>query len=99
MTSLTRESTEMSTQKLEKILRAHARFTAADSDINPDMSLASLGVDSLGIIELVVEIEDEFDLEIPPDQITPETFATPTSIWQLLCRIDPKLVESQSSQL
>jgi acyl carrier protein len=86
-------------QNLEKILRAHARFTAADSDIDPDMPLASLGIDSLGIIELVFEIENEFDLEMPPDQITPETFATPRSIWQLLCQIDPKLLESQSSLL
>jgi acyl carrier protein len=50
------------------------------------------------MIDLVVKIEDEFDLEIPPEQITPETFATPASIWQLLCQIEPKLAESQSSQ-
>jgi acyl carrier protein len=86
-------------QNLEKILRVHARFTAADSYIDPDMPLALLGIDSLGIIELVFKVEDEFDLEIPPEQITPETFATARSIWQLLCQIDPRLVESQSSLL
>lgn len=85
------------TQSLEKILRAQARFLAADADITPDMSLASLGIDSLGLIELVFEIEGEFDLEIPPKQITPETFATPASIWRLLYQIDPTLAESQPS--
>jgi acyl carrier protein len=83
---------------LEQILRAHSRFIAAGADINPNMSLTSLGVDSLDIIELLVQIEGEFDLEIPPEQVTPETFATPASIWRLLCQIDPDLAESQPSQ-
>ena len=83
---------------LEQILRSHARFVAAGADIDPDMPLASLGVDSLDIIELLVKVEDEFDLEIPPDRVTPETFSTPASIWRLLCQIDPKLAESRSSQ-
>jgi acyl carrier protein len=66
-------------------LRAQARFLAAGADIDPDLSLASLGVDSLDIIELVVQIEGTFDVEIPPDRVTPETFSTPASIWRLLC--------------
>jgi acyl carrier protein len=86
-------------QSLKKILRAEARFLAADADITPDMSLASLGIDSLGLIDLVVRIEDEFDLEIPPEHITPETFATPASIWRLLYQIEPALAESQLSRL
>ncbi|HTP16704.1 MAG TPA: acyl carrier protein [Streptosporangiaceae bacterium] len=84
---------------LEQILRTHARFIAAGADINPDMALASLGVDSLDMIDLIVKIEDEFDLEIPPEQVTPETFSTPASIWRLLCQINPELAESQSSHL
>jgi acyl carrier protein len=85
--------------ELERILRKHARFVATGADINPDTSLASIGVDSLDIIELIVQIEDNFDLEIPPDQVTPQTFATPASIWELLCELQPKLAESGSSQL
>lgn len=86
-------------QDLKKMLRSHARFIAADADITADMPLASLGVDSLGLIELVGQIEDQFDLEIPAEQITPETFATPASIMHLLHQIDPKLAESQPSIL
>lgn len=81
-------------EKLEKILQEHARFIAVGANIQSNMTLASLGIDSLGIIELIVKIEDEFDLEIPPEQVTPDTFSTPDSIWQLLCQIDPKLAES-----
>ena len=67
--------------------------------IDPDLSIASLGVDSLDIIELVVQLEGKFDVEIPPDQVTPETFSTPASIWRLLCQLDPKLAASESSRL
>jgi acyl carrier protein len=84
---------------LERILRAQARFLAAGADIDPDLSLASLGVDSLDIIELVVQIEGTFDVEIPPDRVTPETFSTPASIWRLLCELDPRLAVSESSRL
>ena len=86
-------------RSLEQILRPHARFLAADADIDPDLSLASLGVDSLDIIELVVQIEDTFDVEIPPDRVTPETFSTPASIWRLLCQLDPELAAIESSRL
>ena len=84
---------------LERILRTHARFLAPGTDIDPDLSIALLGVDSLDIIELVVELEGKFDVEIPVDQVTPETFATPASIWRLLCELDPELTASESSRL
>jgi acyl carrier protein len=84
---------------LERILRTHARFLAPGTHIDPDLSIASLGVDSLDIIELVVELEGRFDVEIPPDQVTPETFSTPASIWRLLCQLDPELAASGSSRL
>ena len=86
-------------RSLEQILRANARFLAAGADIDPDLSLASLGVDSLDIIELVVQIEGKFDVEIPPYRVTPETFSTPASIWRLLCELNPKLAASESSRL
>lgn len=85
--------------KLEQILRRHARFLAAGIDIDPDLSLESLGVDSLDIIELIVQIECRFDVAIPPDRINPETFSTPASIWRLLCQLDPELAADESSRL
>jgi acyl carrier protein len=83
---------------LEQILRTHARFLAPGTDIDPDLSISSLGVDSLDIIELVVQLEGKFDVEIPLDQVTPETFSTPRSIWRLLCELDPELAASESSR-
>jgi acyl carrier protein len=42
-------------------------------DIAQDMVLDSLGVDSLDMIEFIVNIEDEFNLGIPAGQVASET--------------------------
>jgi acyl carrier protein len=43
------------------------------SDVTPDCSLASLGIDSLGLVESIFAIEEAFDISVPfnanaPDQ-------------------------------
>ena len=35
------------------------------SEIHPDMKLDALGIDSLGAITILYELEDQFDIEIP----------------------------------
>ena len=35
------------------------------SEIHPDMKLGALGIDSLGAITILYELEDQFDIEIP----------------------------------
>jgi acyl carrier protein len=82
--------------KFEKIFRSHARFIVSGAEINPDAPLASLGVDSLAMFELIVHVEDDFDLEIPAEKINPDTFATPSTIWSMLCQVDPTLAGSGS---
>ena len=35
------------------------------SDVGPDATLASLGVDSLGLVEAIFAIEEAFDIAVP----------------------------------
>ncbi|MEO0633273.1 MAG: acyl carrier protein [Pseudomonadota bacterium] len=35
------------------------------SDVTPDSTLESLGIDSLGLVECIFAIEEEFDIQIP----------------------------------
>jgi acyl carrier protein len=51
------------------------------------------------MVEMVVQLEGKFDVEIPADEITPEAFSTPGSIWRLLCQLNPELAASESSRL
>ena len=44
-------------------------------------------LDSLAIISLVAEIEDEFDVKIPTVEIIPENFNSVQAIWNLIVRL------------
>jgi acyl carrier protein len=35
------------------------------SDVHPDMTLADLGIDSLGLVEAIFAIEERFDVSVP----------------------------------
>lgn len=44
-------------------------------------------LDSLAIISLVAEIEEEFDVQIPTVEIVPENFNSAKAIWNLIVRL------------
>ena len=44
-------------------------------------------LDSLAIISLVAEIEDEFDVKIPTVEIVPENFNSAKAIWNLITKL------------
>ena len=44
-------------------------------------------LDSLAIISLVAEIEEEFDVQIPTVEIIPENFNSAQAIWNLVERL------------
>jgi len=43
------------------------KFDVESSQIRPEANLMDLGLDSLSIVELVFDAEDEFDIEISED--------------------------------
>lgn len=44
-------------------------------------------IDSLTILSLISEIEDEFDVEIPTVEIIPANFNSMKSIWALITKL------------
>lgn len=57
----------MTLEKVKKILADHLEMDEAE--INADTTLDELGVDSLDAVEIVMELEDEFGIEIQSDEI------------------------------
>jgi len=46
------------------------RFSLEEEDLSLDTSFDSLGADSLDIVDLIAEIEEEFDIdEIPEEEV------------------------------
>lgn len=56
---------------IEKVIEILSEFTEFKSDdMNKDTKLiADLGLNSLDVVNVVVEFEDEFDIEIPDENI------------------------------
>ncbi len=43
------------------------------SDVRGDQSLADLGIDSLGLVESIFAIEEEFDIQVPFNANAPDS--------------------------
>lgn len=52
-----------------------------EGDVPPDAVLADLGLDSLGTVSLVMELEDSLDISIPDELLVGETFHTAKTLW------------------
>ena len=51
------------------------KYDVDASAISPEASLTELGLDSLTIVELLFDVEDEFGIEIPEERATFKTLA------------------------
>ena len=70
-----------------ELIRTAARFLADDAPLDPDAQLSALGIDSLEVVELIVQIEDMYGVEVPQDMLTPDVFACARTIWQALDKL------------
>lgn len=66
--------------KFMDILRRHLRFLPEDQSIPPEVELKMLGLDSLKAIDLLLELENAFDIFFPDTMFTNDTFRTATTL-------------------
>ena len=72
---------------IKNILVAHVYVEVPTDQMGEQDSLRDvLGVDSLGFVELRVQVEEAFDITISEDDFTPEHFATIASLTSLIER-------------
>lgn len=65
---------------LEGVLRPHLRFLGPDAPLPPNEPLGTLGLDSMAAINLLLDIENAFGMQIPDDLLSAETFETFASL-------------------
>ncbi|MCX4750470.1 phosphopantetheine-binding protein [Kitasatospora sp. NBC_01287] len=63
-----------------KTLLAHLPYAEDDGFAATD-DLAALGLNSMGVVQLLTDLEERFGLELPDELITEETFETVGSLW------------------
>ena len=55
-----------------------------DWDFPEDGDLFAVGLDSMAVMQIVVAVEDEYGVELTPDDLTKENLATPTTLAALI---------------
>jgi acyl carrier protein len=73
-------------QKLHDILRSYLP-DVGDGPIPADRSLAELGLSSLASVNLVLDVEDTFDIEFPDAMLSEATFHSAGALESVLRRI------------
>lgn len=66
-----------------KTLLTHLPYADGD-EFAPTDDLAALGLNSMGVVQLLTDLEETFGLELPDELITEETFETVGSLWQVV---------------
>jgi acyl carrier protein len=84
-------SDEMVHPQLEKLLRQHLPDIGAGAVIRRDDPLANFGLDSFGMVRLVLDLERVFALDFPEELLVPETFATAASVADAIANLRPDL--------
>jgi acyl carrier protein len=70
--------------KFESTLRDFLPFLDVSQALTPEMSLRDLGLDSMGMVELLAALESGYDVRFRDEALTTETFATPGVLWGVL---------------
>jgi len=70
--------------QFEDVLRRYLPFLAADEALPGDASLRDLGLDSLGTVELLAQLEAGYAVRFVDDALSLETFETAGVLWETL---------------
>jgi acyl carrier protein len=74
-------------ERILDLVRRIAPHDAIKTEIQPHSLLADVGITSIGMVDLMLGVEAEFDLTIPQTDITAENFRSVDAIAQLVVRL------------
>lgn len=63
------------------LLRNHLPHLPPDQPLVPDLDLRAYGLDSLGTVNLLMDLEEAYHIEIPDELLTFEIFTSPATLW------------------
>ena len=75
-------------RSFQEALLPHLPY-AESSDLAAADDLAALGLDSMGVVQVLAELEDSLGVDLPDEALTEETFATVGSLWQAVSEYVP----------
>ena len=78
------------TQVVEQIRTVIATLLGRDLPVlDEDTKLTALGLDSTGVLELLIELEQHAQFEVDADELNPDVFATVRSLTDYVMQMTP----------
>jgi acyl carrier protein len=74
-------------EQFEVTLRKQLPFLPDDEELRPELDLREFGLDSMGVIDLLVSLESEYGVHFTDDLLSMDTFATPGVLWAALAEL------------
>jgi acyl carrier protein len=83
----------------DRVIRILAEQAVLERDqVAPEMSLEELGIDSLGLVESIFAIEEEFDVSVPFNANEPsKSDFDLTSVASVIAAVEKLVAETQSA--
>ncbi|MGC0362807.1 acyl carrier protein [Rhodococcus sp. 27YEA15] len=77
----------MTDQAIRKVLEEHGRLAVDVGTLDVDADLYELGLTSHASVNVMLALEDSFDIEFPDQLLRKSTFASVTSIQSALAEL------------
>jgi acyl carrier protein len=77
--------------RLIEMVKRTLTKNAVERPFSINDQLAEIGLTSIDMVNLLFDVEAEFDVTIPQHELTPENFETIAVIEGLMARLDPGL--------
>ncbi|WP_328928804.1 phosphopantetheine-binding protein [Streptomyces sp. NBC_00190] len=76
--------------RYETVLAGMLPRLAERRPLTADCGLRTAGLDSMAVVELLVQLEEAYQVAIPDEELGPEAFETVGSLWAVVARqLDP----------
>ncbi len=70
--------------QIREVLAAHGRMTVDPREVDGQADLYEFGLTSHASVDVMLALEEEFDIEFPEEVLTKSTFASIDSIGQVV---------------
>lgn len=83
--------TQRDSDALERKIAAliKEKFLEVRGELDADSDLFGLGLDSMGIMQLIISLEETFGARIPGESVTQDNFRTTRRIAELVRKLTP----------
>ncbi|MGG4551393.1 acyl carrier protein [Paenibacillus humicus] len=72
-------------EKIKKIIIENSESGLSAEDINEETTITDIGLDSIGFIKVIVQIEEEFNISVDDNYLTMNSVPTVRSFIDIVC--------------